>query len=318
MLSRVAEQLYWMSRYAERAETNARLLDVNLQLMLDFENQTDGSSRKHWEPIISTLEGHTLFDSLYEEPDDRTVTQFVTFESRNPNSIISCISLARENARSVREQISSEMWEQINKLYLFVRSDDARRLFSSSPYEFFKHLVEACQLFQGITESTMSHGEGYDFMSVGRLLERADSTSRILDMKYHIILPSGEEVGGNIDSIQWMAVLKSCSGLEAYRKYYTGQVVPWKVAEFLVLHDCFPRAIRFCVDRFDGFLHQISGAERMHYSNEAERLSGLLRSELDFAKGSEILASGLHQYLDRIQGRLNGINDALHLAYWRA
>lgn len=317
MLSRAADSLYWISRYTERAENTARLLDVNMQLMLDFENQTESSMEQHWRPIINTLEVGELFSSHYDVADAKSVTEFVTFETRNPNSILSCLMFARENARSVREQISSEMWEELNKIYLFTRSDDARRLFSSSPYEFFRHLVAACQLFQGITHASMTHGEGWDFMHAGRYLERADSTSRILDMKYHVILPSGESVGGNIDSIQWMAVLKSCSALEAYRKLYAGQVTPWRVAEFLILNDHFPRSICFCVDRLDGILHSISGSQGVHYANEAERLSGQVRSELDFATTSDIFNAGLHQYLDRVQIRLGEINEAISAKYFQ-
>jgi uncharacterized alpha-E superfamily protein len=140
------------------------------------------------------------------------------------------------------------MWEQINRLYLFVQSENARKLLRASPHEFFKRVVTGSHLFQGITDATMTHGEGWDFIRIGALLERADYTSRILDVKYHILLPSGESVGGNIDTIQWMAVLKSCSALEAYCKLYVSQVAPWKVAEFLITHHEFPRSIHYCID----------------------------------------------------------------------
>ena len=151
-----------------------------------------------------------------------------------------------------------------------------------SPYEFFKRIVIGSHLFQGITDATMTHGEGWDFIRIGRFLERADSTSRILDVKYHLLLPSGERVGGNVDTIQWMAVLKSCSALEAYRKIYVDQVAPWKVAEFIITHAEFPRSIRFSVDSLDSALHRISGSNETQYANEAERLSGRLRSDLDY------------------------------------
>lgn len=315
MLSRVADSLYWMSRYIERSENNARIAEVNLQLLLDLQNQSEVDPRQQWSPVISSLEENELFDSLYKEPDSRAAIDFVALQKKNPNSIYSCISLARENARSVREQISSEMWEQINRLYLFVRSDSARKLLRASPYEFFKRVVAGSHLFQGISDATMTHGEGWDFIRIGKLLERGDSTSRLLDVKYHILLPSGERVGGNIDTIQWMSVLRSCSALEAYRKVYVDQVAPWKVAEFLILHQDFPRSIRFSVDCLDTALHRISGLPETHYGNEAERLAGRLRSDLTYATIGDIFQFGLHEYLETVQRRLVEISDAMHAAY---
>ncbi len=315
MLSRVADCLFWMSRYVERAENNARILDVNLQLMLDFESQTEADVRRHWSPIINSLEEHDLFHSFYQQADGDSVVEFVTFDAKNPNSILSCLSRARENARSVREQISSEMWEHLNQLYLFIRSDDARELFRTSTYQFYKRILEGSFQFIGITDATMTHGEGWDFIQLGKFIERADRTSRILDVKYHVLLPSGERVGGNVDTVQWMAVLRSCSALEAYTKLYVGQIAPWKVAEFLILHDCFPRALRHCVHQVDYALHRISGVPEDRFSNECERLSGRLRSDLDYTRIGEIFQIGLHQYLDRLQLRLMQISGAVGEIY---
>ncbi len=216
--------------------------------------------RQHWAPIINSLEEQELFHKFYAQADGESVVEFVTFEQKNPNSILSCLGRARENARSVREQISSEMWEQINRLHLFIRSDEAREMFRGSAYQFYKRVLEGTYQFVGITDATMTHGEGWDFCQLGKYMERADRTSRILDVKYHILLPSGERVGGNVDTIQWMAVLRSCSALEAYCKIYFGHVAPWKVAEFLILHDGFPRALRFCVHQVNRALHRISGS----------------------------------------------------------
>ena len=207
------------------------------------------------------------------------------------------------------------MWEEINRLYLFVQSETARKLLLSSPHEFFKQVVTGSHLFQGVTDSTMTHGEGWDFIRIGTLLERADSTSRILDVKYHILLPSGEDVGGNVDTIQWMAVLKSCSALEAYCKLYVSQVAPWKVAQFLITHQEFPRSIRYCIDSLDHALHRISGVDESRYANEAERLSGRLRSDLDYVTIGEIFEFGLHEYLTQIQERLVEVSNAMHATY---
>ncbi len=315
MLSRVADSLYWTSRYIERAENNARIADVNLQLLLDSAAQPNSDLKQQWNPIISSLEENELFASLYAKPDGRAAIDFVSLQKKNPNSIYSCLSSARENARTTREQISSEMWEQINRLYLFVNSDASRKLLRSSPYEFFRRIISGSHLFQGITHSTMTHGEGWHFMRIGRLLERADCTSRILDLKYHILLPTGERVGGNVDTIQWMAVLKSCSALEAYRKIYVDQVAPWKVAEFIITHSGFPRSIRFCVDFLDEALRCITGSSEARYANEAERLSGRLRSDLDFVNIGDIFKFGLHEYLTSIQERLSEIDNATFQTY---
>ncbi len=315
MLSRVADCLFWMSRYVERAENNARILDVNLQLMLDFESQTEADVRRHWSPIINSLEEHELFHTFYQHADSDSVVEFVTFNPKNPNSILSCLTRARENARSVREQISSEMWEHINKLYLFIHSEEAHDLFRSSTYQFYKRILEGSFQFIGVTDVTMTHGEGWDFIQLGKFIERADRTSRILDVKYHVLLPSGERVGGNVDTVQWMAVLRSCSALEAYTKLYVGQIAPWKVAEFLILHDCFPRALRHCVHQVDYALHRISGVPEDRFSNETERLSGKLRSDLDYTRIGEIFQAGLHQYLDRLQLRLMQISGAVGEIY---
>jgi uncharacterized alpha-E superfamily protein len=316
MLSRVADSCFWINRYIERAETNSRLLDVNMQLLLDFQDQEPNFVRKHWEPILATLEDQELFHEIFgERLNSDTVMEFVTFEPRNPASILSCVARARENARTIRELITSEMWEQLNKLYLYLRSPQARSDFNNSPFEFYQGIVEGVHLFHGTTDTTMTHGEGWFFMQVGRYLERADSTSRVLDMKYHIILPTGELVGGNVDLTQWNAVLRSCSGLEAYLKIYSGQVKAWEVARFLILHRSFPRSIRFCVDRMDMILHKISGVDERTFCNDAERLSGRLRSEMDFVSIEQIFQGGLHQYLDKTQRRLNDISNSFVEAY---
>jgi uncharacterized alpha-E superfamily protein len=315
MLSRVADACFWLSRYIERAEANARVLDVNIQLMLDFEDQNESTVHQYWLPILATLEDQELFNDLHGEISGDAVMEFVTFEKSNHHSIISCVTLARENARMVREQISSEMWEQINRLYLYLLSEAARAAFIESPIDFYRSLVDSLHSFQGITDATMTHGEGWQFLQAGKFLERADSTSRVLDIKYHILLPTGEQIGGTVDITQWMAVLRSCSAMEAFLKISHGQVTSWGVAAFLILHDNFPRSLRFCADKLDLALHSISGCERAHFSNEAERLSGMLRSNLDFTTIETIFATGLHQYLDQTQLRLIEISDALVKTY---
>ena len=316
MLSRVADALFWLSRYTERAENNARMLEVNLQLMLDAQLR-DSTNQQHWESIIFTLEDNELFKKHYPQITKDSVVEFVTFDRRNPNSIYSCLALARENARTVREQISVEMWEQINRMFLLFRSGEAKQMFEGSTYEFFKWILEGSQLFQGVTDATMAHDEGWEFIQLGKYLERADRTSRILDIKYHILLPMGEQIGGNVDTIQWMAVLKSCSALEPYRKHYRGQVAPWKVVEFLVKNPTFPRSVLFCVNSVDESLHQITGVDRgdLNYRVEAERLSGKLLADLSYITTAEVFEFGLHQYLDRMQLHLIEISKAIYTEF---
>ena len=315
MLSRVADSSYWLSRYIERAETNARLLMVNMGLMLDLEDADAGSTHEHWQPVLATLEDQELFNTLFEQVDGESVMEFVTFEKKNPNSIISCISRARENARTVREQISSDMWEHLNKLYLYLRSEKARIDYRNAPHDFFRKIIDGSHLFQGITDGTMTHGEGWLFIQVGKFLERADSTSRVLDMKYHILLPSGERVGGSVDLTQWMAVLRSCSALEAYLKVRVGHVAAWEVAEFLILHPTFPRSIRYSVVHMDRAIHRISGTQIAGSHNDVERQSGMLRSQIEYATIESIFSLGLHQYLDQTQKQLTEISDKLVKTY---
>ena len=185
MLSRVANSIYWLSRYMERAENVARFIDVNLQMMLDLPT----GSREQWHPLISISGDDAAFASHYPMPSRENVIKFLALDSENPNSIISCLRGARENARTIREAISSEMWEQVNTSYLTVIAAASDPLLIHSPYSFFNEVKKASQLFDGITDATMLHEESWHFYRMGRLLERADKTSRLLDVKYYILLP---------------------------------------------------------------------------------------------------------------------------------
>ena len=200
MLSRVANSLYWMSRYIERAENMARLLDVNLQLMLDFADLNDQQLKEHWLPILCSAGDEETFFKLYDRADSESVTEFLTFREENPNSIISCLFTARVNARQVRDQISLEMFEALNECYLFLKSKNSREIWQSGAHDFYEQIKKYSHLFQGLTASTFTRGEGYEFINLGKFLERADKTTRILDIKYHILLPSVADVGGAVDA----------------------------------------------------------------------------------------------------------------------
>lgn len=307
MLSRVADSIYWMNRYIERAENVARFVDVNLHLTLDLPAGTS----EQWAPLVDTTGDRALFQERYGAATRENVVAFLTGDTHNPNSIYACLRVARDNARSVREVISSEMWEQVNTFYLMVRDALAQGRVMAEPHAFFTEVKMASHLFVGITDATMSHNEGWHFGRLGRLLERADKTSRILDVKYFLLLPDVHAVGTPVDDLQWSAVLKSASAFEMYRKRF-GLIRPDRVADFLMLDREFPRAMHYCLANAEDSLHAITGSPRGTFQNAAEQRLGRLRSELDYAQADEILASGLHEFLDTFQAKLNDVGTAIY------
>lgn len=300
MLSRVADSIYWMSRYIERAENVARFIDVNLNLMLDL----PVGSAQQWEPLVDTTGDHEEFDRRFGAATQSNVIQFLTLDGDNPNSILSCLRAARENARSVREIISSEMWEQLNKFYLMVTAAAANPDILAAPHEFFSSIRMSSHLFVGVTEATMTHGEGWHFGRLGRMLERADKTSRMLDVKYFILLPTVAHVGTTFDDLQWAAVLRSASAFEMYRKSH-GRIEPRRIVKFLLLDAEFPRAIHHCLIASRKSVHAITGAPTGLFRNPAEQLLAQLCAELAYGQVDDIVNSGLHEYLDGLQTNMN-------------
>lgn len=311
MLSRVANSIYWMSRYIERAENIARFVDVVRHLVLDLPDQVTNQ----WESLIEATGDREAFEQRYGQATEANVIRFLTFDRENPNSICSCLWSARENARSVRETISSEMWEQINRSYLMVKDPQANDRVDDDPAAFFSHLKKACHLFVGLTDTTMTHGEGWHFGRMGRLIERADKTSRMIDVKYFVLLPRVDYVGSPYDSLQWAALLKSLSAFEMYRKRYH-QIIPKHVAEFLILDRQFPRSMRYSVIKAEESLHVITGSPSATFSNLAEQRVGRLRAELDYADIQETLDAGLHEYLDGFQIKLNDFGSAVFKTFF--
>ena len=305
MLSRAAESIYWMSRYLERAENVARFIEVNCHLMLDLPVEAKGQ----WEPLVLTTGDQDLFYENYATDNQASVIDFLTFSPINPNSIISCLQNARENARSIREIISTEMWEQINKFYLQVQNIDKPQA-QDAPHTYFTDIIMASHLFTGIQRNTMSHNEAWQFARLGRDLERADKTSRILDVKYFFLLPEVGDVGTPFDDIQWSALLKSASALEMYRKQF-GPIDPHNVVNFLLLNREFPRAIRYCLFSANQSLHTISGTPEGSFQNTPEQLLGRLLAELDYTSIDEIITRGLHEYLDVLQIQLKQLDNAI-------
>ncbi len=302
MLSRVADAIYWLNRYVERAENVARFVDVNLNLMLD----SPTGAIEQWEPLVLITGDQEIFKNRYDQATAENIIQFLTFDREYSNSILSCFLQARENARSIREIISSEMWEQVNASYLMVQeaAQDPSRV--RWP-EFFNEIKLAGHLFSGITDATMTHNEGWHFGKMGRFLERADKTARILDVKYFILLPSVQDVGTPLDEIQWIALLKSASAYEMYRKCKQHRITPNRVAEFLILDREFPRSIEFCLLQAESALHQITGTPAGTWKNPVERSLGKLRAELDYLTIEEISEQGLHEFLDNLQIQINGV-----------
>lgn len=307
MLSRVADSVFWMARYVERAENLARFIDVTRNIHI--ESLANGLSQ--WEPLINASGDVEDFAERYGEATEQNVVQFLAFDRDNPNSIISALQAARENARSVRETISSESWEQLNDFYHFVRDSRESQSLQELSGEFFERIKNHSHLFNGVTDSTMSHNEGWHFFNLGRMLERADKTSRILDVKYFTLLPRLDDVGSPVDDLQWSAVLRSVSGFEMYRKRYHGITIE-RIVEFLILDREFPRAIQFCLARADASLHAISGAPTGSYSNVAEQRLGRVQAGLAYRDVKSIINEGLHEFVDSLQTDINQIGAGIY------
>lgn len=305
LLSRVADSVYWMARYIERAENVARYIGVTLQLQLDLP-----LAREHqWQPLIDTSGDGEDFRARYGAPTQANVVQFLAYDEANPNSIMSCLRAARENARSVRETISSEMWAQINHMYLDTREHrsmpNPERMLDT-----FRDIRLGCHLFQGVADGTMTHNEAWHFLRMGRTLERADKTSRILDVKYFMLLPSAQWVGTPYDDIHWTAMLKSVSGYQMYCQQY-GRLTPRGVVEFLVLDTQFPRAVHFCLRTARESLYEITGTPVGSAQFRSEQLIAPICAELATAEVDNIIHSGLHEYLDQLQVNMNALDICL-------
>ncbi len=311
MLSRVADSLYWMQRYRERAENVARLIDVNLYLSID----APGDDRHQWEPLVTTTGEKNLFEEIYGKASEKNVIEFLTFDERNPNSIINCLRQSRDNARSVRQIITLEMWNELNQLYLFVRKAADSRKKITSFFDFFQSIKRSCQLFTGITDTTMSHTDAWHFGRLGYLLERADQTSRILDVKYFILLPTPSHVGTPYDDIQWATLLKSVSGLEMYRKKWH-DIQHSNVINFLLLDEYFPRAVCSCLRRAADSLRAVSNEKTPSGEGSPHALLNGLYSEFQRLTVYEIVKTGMHEFVDRLQARIDEISNSIYNTFF--
>lgn len=310
MLSRVADSFYWMSRYLERSEHTARLIDVNLQLRLDQSSVEEATAR--WERLLEALENNS--ESVARE-DAQSFPHALTFSRDIPSSISSCVASARENLRQIREQCSSEMWEQLNRLYLQVTEDQTADSSILESYAFFRAVQEGAHLFHGITDSTMSHGEGWQYIQLGRYLERADTLAALLVAHFTMLPHPPEQTVEETDYLDWVGLLKSCTAFEAYCKFYTAELRPRRIAEFLMLNADFPHSIRFSVERLYAALEAI-GTLTMRKAEQPTRLAGRLRAMLDFSQVDEIMADGIQPYLEDIRRQLAQIHTSIRQIYF--
>jgi len=306
MLSRSANDLYWMSRHVERAENTARMLDVTYRMsMLPYRVVDTGE--KWAEPWALPLVITGLATQYYESHPHITpeaMIEFMVFDSNNPSSIVSSLQLARENARGQRGALTSEMWESLNATWLEMRELDYRGLHARGVSNFFDWVKNRSHLFRGVTFGTMSRDEAYSFIRLGTFLERADNTARILDVKYHTLLPSVEDVGGAVDYYQWGSLLRSVGAFEAYRKIYRDVITPFRVAELLMLRMEVPRSLHACMNETYEIIKELSDAERL----EPERLAGEIHSQLHYAKIETIFEFGLHEYLMDFLDKIGELN----------
>ena len=310
MLSRSASDLFWMSRHVERAENIARILDVTYRMSLLPYRVVEGGEK--WaEPWALPLVITGLATKYYEQNpvlSPERVTGFMVFDPANPSSIHSLLQSARENARGQRGAITSEMWESINATWLEIRELTYERLLERGVSEVFDWVKTRSHLFRGVTVGTMGRDEGYHFTRLGTHLERADNTARILDVKYHTLLPTVNDVGGAVDYYQWGALLRSVGAFESYRKIYRDAITPNRVAELLILRLDMPRSLHFCMTEVFNILSSLAHEDRL----EPERLAGEMHSQLHYGRIANVFEEGLHEYLMAFLARIDTLTGEIN------
>lgn len=308
MLSRVANSLYWMSRYLERAENVARFIDVNTHLMLDLALPVD---QTQWLPLISASDDEEAFKERYEHADEKSVVRFLTFDDKNPNSILSCINKARENARTIREVIPVDVWERINELYHLTQAHSRKRSVGALE-SYYNEVRRSGNHFAGMLINAMSRDESWHFARMGQLLERADKTARLLDVKYFLLLPKGEAIDSPYDNVQWGAVLKSVNALEMYRQEY--HAINYRdVTQFLLFSKRFPRSVHFSIDYASSALSNICSGMP---ANKALSDMYALNQRFLRTDATKILASGLHEFIDNLQVSLNQADQSIYETFF--
>ena len=313
MLSRVADSLYWMSRYLERAEHTTRLLEVNLNLMLD---ESAASAERRWQRVLLAL-GNPK--DVKWAGDPYALTYELTFDTAHKGSILSCIISARENSRHVREQISTEQWHRLNSLYLEVTRPgmrgEANSFNSERQGEFLQRVMESVHQFQGVTDSTMSHGEGWQFIQVGRYIERASATAKLLEAYHEDLWKLPEQLPGGNEYLDWMGLLRSATAFEAYCKVYTADLSPEKILEFLLLDAEFPHSLRFSIDSLQHALEAIHAESGKNRAMHLSMLAGRLQASLSFSQVDDILQGDVIAYLRNIQAQCDEIHESIFQLY---
>jgi uncharacterized alpha-E superfamily protein len=309
MLSRTADHMYWMARYIERAENMARMLEVtNHMSLMRHDNEIEASL---WMPLLRISDTVEAFHEHYEEVNAHNVINYIALDTRNPSSIYSCLRAGRENAHAVRVEMASEMWESINSLWLEFLQMDKLSILDGGLSEFCDWVKSRSHLFRGVTYGTKLRDDGFRFIRLGGFIERADDMARLLDVKYHLLLPSTSDVGGAVDYYQWSALLRSASAYLAYLKIYRDAVTPLRVAELLVLNPDLPRSLHACMDELTSILDQLSG----NAGNECKRLAGEIHSSLHFGSIEEIFRGGLHQFLQDFLRQNNRLGIEIQRTY---
>ena len=312
MLSRVADSLYWINRYVERAENIARFVEVSEAMALDC----PPGSAEPWLPLIYANGDRELFDQLHPEGSSDEVVGFLVREEDNPSSLVNCLAIARENARQIRDVITTEMWEQINDLYWSIQEGES---FWEQPLqEQLREIRRGCQLFYGITDATLSRDLSWQFSRLGRLLERADKATRILDVKYFLLLPSPEDVGGVLDELQWISLLRCAGAYQMFRQSRQQMIEPKAVASFLLLDPNFPRSVRYCLGRIQETLRIVSGRSLPGAPDALECLSGLTLARWSYTSIDDLIAGGLHEAIDDLQSDLNSLHNLIEERYFVA
>jgi uncharacterized alpha-E superfamily protein len=308
MLSRVADSLYWMSRYLERAEHTVRLLNVNLSLMLD---ESASSADKRWQRVLAALSDPP---GLVWNGDPYALVHVLALDSANRSSITSCIAAARANARHVREQISSEQWQWLNRLYLRVNRFRVEGDADTQSPAFLESVYEGIHLFNGVTDSTMSHGEGWNFIQMGCYLERASATVKLLEVYYREFWSRAEHALQGSEFLELIGLLRSCTAFEAYCKVYTAELSHDRIIEFLLLDPEFPHSVRYSIDCLQRAIELTPGEGRQRAA-ELSRLAGRLQASLSFGQIQEILAQDACAYLERIRLRCRDIHSTIFNLY---
>jgi uncharacterized alpha-E superfamily protein len=309
MLSRVADNLYWMSRYLERAEHAARLLDVNLNLMLD---ESASAADRRWRRVLAALGNPP---NLAWSGDAYQVAQILTFDPGHRSSITACVTAARENARQVREEISTEQWQRLNFLFHQVTRRKPNETNDVLPSDFLLAVIEGVHLFEGVTDSTMSHGEGWQFIQVGRYIERACATATLLDLYHREFWGLVDQTPQASEYLEWTGLLRSCTAFEAYCKVYTADLSPDRILEFLLLNPEFPHSVRYSIDCLQRALEAIAGEGGKSRAAQVSRLAGRLQASLSFGQISEILSQDVGAYLQSILRQCREIHETIYELY---